>query len=240
MNAIGPASLPGSSFQSWTKSPKSRPQPTAVLAAADKASTHGRSSFSTKAREDMITAGLRQIMGDLPGGLPPQITDGLFSDAAKKQASGEPLVMIVVKAAGGGGMAVVMTKEELAAKLASDDPRSFGSITTDGKCTSFLDAIRAAFDVKVDPAAPPESQFSVKNQVAAAVAKMLEKAAGKEDVSKNSAAEVKNSKDTDNMDAPTASRTVKVDGSTVSIIMLPGVSADMAQDGSGALLDTQA
>ena len=70
--------------------------------------------------------------------------EGPLGNLAAKRGAGEEAVLVVVSIPGGGTSVSVMSPDELAAALASDDPNSLGSVTTDdGTTDSQRDMVRA-------------------------------------------------------------------------------------------------
>lgn len=128
---------------------------------------------------DAVLQAMAPLIGNRPADEAMASVGHLAGDIAAVRATGEDVALITWGVAGGGGMGFALSGKELAAALMSDDPNSLGTITTgDGKVVFGRDLLREALVPRIDPEqAAAGLGPSAKDRIAAAVSRMMEKAA---------------------------------------------------------------
>ncbi|MBR0666107.1 hypothetical protein GXW71_17235 [Roseomonas hellenica] len=233
MNAIGATSA--LALQPLTAGSDKGASAAAPPTLLDQVASRQRGSFTSKELGEMMAA-LAPGLDTLPADEAEEVMSGLLGELATRRAAGQDAVLFTMEVPGGGFMATVMSASELARALASDDPASLGyTITDDGKTTYHRDVLRQALgmnDAKDGAAAEGKDALSPKDQVAAAIVAMLDKAlreekAGGED-------------DHSDVTAAPLSFTTEADGTKVNFFAFPRLAAEAGQSGPGLLLDVQA
>lgn len=243
MNAIGSATALAA-LQPLTAAADKGASPAAVPTLLDQVASQQRGSFSSKELGEMM-ATLEPGLKTLPADEAAEAMGGLLGELATRRAAGQDAVLFTMEVPGGGFMATVMSASELARALASDDPASLGyTITDDGKTTYHRDVLRQALGMTEDrapadaadgAAAEPTDGLSSKDQIAAAIVAMLDKALREEEAGEATPAE-----DASDAAAAPLSFTTEADGTKVNIFVFPRRAAEAGQAGSGLLLDVQA
>lgn len=242
MNAIGSATALAT-LQPLTAAADKGASPAAAPTLLDQVASQQRSSFSSKELGEMMAA-LEPGLKTLPANEAAEAMSGLLGELATRRAAGQDAMLFTMEVPGGGFMATVMSASELARALASDDPASLGyTITNDGKKTYHRDVLRQALGMTedrapaeaADGATEPTDGLSSKDQIAAAIVAMLDKALREEEAGEATSAE-----DASDAAAAPLSFTTKADGTKVNIFAFPRQAAEAGQAGSGLLLDVQA
>lgn len=249
MNAIG-ATTAVTTLQPLTAATDKGTQQAATAATLlDQVASQQRGTFTTKELGEMLAA-LAPGLKDMPIEQAAEGVSGLLGELATRRAAGQDAVLVTFATPGGGVMASVKSPSELARALASDDPKSLGMvITNDGKTIYFRDVMREALGMNGKSeasdaqggAAKSEDALSPKDQVAAAIVRMLEEALSEEDADAVSSDGDDGGSEDSKAPAAPLSFTGEVDGIKVGIFAFPRqVAAEAGQAGSGLLLDVQA
>lgn len=127
--------------------------------------------FSTKELGQIMLA-LAPVLQDVPDGARTEQMERLLKDMSERRAAGQDVMVVGVKVPGGGSVVTVMSPAELAEALASKDPKSLGSFTTDrGETFSIRDLVRQELERHGEGKA-----LSSRHSMMVAIAEMMEDA----------------------------------------------------------------